>query len=161
MKKRKASGRPPKFREARRPITVTLPERTLQQLAAINADRARAIVKATAAATRLRPGKAPSVAVVEALPGQSVIVVGPSRRLREIEWLRLAEIAPGRHLLVLPSGTAIECLEVAVHDLLDRLPADEAYERSLLTELHNVLRRCRHQREFSKAEILLVRLAST
>ena len=44
------SGRPPKFRCARRPITVTLPEDTLARLASIDADRARAIAKATDAA---------------------------------------------------------------------------------------------------------------
>jgi hypothetical protein len=45
-------GRRPKFRGPRRPVTVTLPERTLATLAAIDADRARAIVKVTETACR-------------------------------------------------------------------------------------------------------------
>jgi hypothetical protein len=47
---KKKKGRPPKFRESRRPVTVTLPETTLARLAAINTDRAQAIVKAVGAA---------------------------------------------------------------------------------------------------------------
>src|SRR5690606_34115626 len=39
-------GRPPKFREPSGPVTVTLPNRTLAQLRRIDADRAKAIVKA-------------------------------------------------------------------------------------------------------------------
>ena len=36
-------GRPAKFAEPSRPVTVTLPERVLQLLAAVDADRAKAI----------------------------------------------------------------------------------------------------------------------
>jgi len=150
-------GRPPKFNEASRPITVTLPERTLQQLAAIHDDRARAIVKAAATTTRVHSGKAPSVEVVEASTGQAVIVIGPSRSLRQINWLQLAEIAPSRFLLIVPSGTAMEKLEVAVGDLLEHLPPSETYEHELLTELHAILRLRRRQQDLTKAEILLLR----
>ena len=158
MEKRKFSGRPPKFEEARRPITVTLPERTLQQLAAINPDRARAIVKATAMAIGFTAEDRPLVDVVEVRPKEAVIIVGPSKRLLEIEWLRLVEIAPARHLLVIPTGTSIEQLEVAVSDLLDRLTPEENYERELLTEVHRIIRQRRRLREVSKAEILLISL---
>ena len=156
MKKRTISGRPPKFEEARRPITVTLPERILQQLAALHSDRARAIVKATTLAIGFDSAEKPLVDLVEVRPGESVIIVGPSRRLEQVAWLRLVEIAPARHLLVIPTGTAIEQLEVAVDDLLERLGPDEKYERELLAELHRLLRQRRRQQEVSKAEILLV-----
>lgn len=158
MKTNKTSGRPPKFEEARRPVTVTLPERTLQQLAALNNDRARAIVKATTLAIGFESGERPLVDLVEVRPSEAIIVVGPSQRLGEIDWLRLVEIAPARHLLVIPTGTAIEQLEVAVGDLLERLTPDEKYEHELLTELHRVLRQRRRQQEVSKAEILLINI---
>lgn len=156
--KRISSGRPPKFEEARRPITVTLPERILQQLTALHTDRARAIVKATTLAIGFEKEERPLVDVVEVRPSEALIIVGPSKRLREIKWLRLVEIAPARHLLVIPSGTAIEQLEVAVDDLIDRLFPSEKYERELLTELYRILRERRRQQEVSKAEILLVHL---
>lgn len=157
MEKRKTSGRPPKFEEARRPITVTLPERILQQLAALHGDRARAIVKATTLAIGFNPDERPLVDVVEVRPREAIIIVGPSRRLQEISWLRLVEVAPARHLLVIPTGTAIEQLEVAVSDILDRLPPEEKYEFELLDELHRLLRQRRRQQDVSKAEILLIR----
>ena len=156
MERRKTSGRPPKFEEARRPITVTLPERILQQLAALHGDRARAIVKATTLAIGFNAEERPLVDMVEVRPGESVIIVGPSRRLQEIPWLRLVEVAPARHLLVIPTGTAIEQLEVAVSDILDRLTPEEKYEYELLGELHRLLRQRRRQQDVSKAEILFI-----
>ena len=158
MERRKSRGRPPNFDEARRPITVTLPERVLQQLAALHADRARAIVKATTFAIGFEKEERPLVDVVEVRPGEALIIVGPSKRLFEIKWLRLVEIAPARHLLVIPTGTTIEQLEVAIGDVLDRLPPEEQYERELLAELHRIIRHRRRQQEVSKAEILLINI---
>jgi hypothetical protein len=39
-------------------------------------------------------GERPLVDLVEVRPSEAVIIVGPSRRLLEIPWLRLVEIAP-------------------------------------------------------------------
>jgi hypothetical protein len=155
--KRASSGRPPKFEEARRPITVTLPERTLQQLAVIHADRARAIVKVTAAAIGFKSGNRPLVEIVEAYPGQAMIIVGPSKNLSGIAFLKQVEIAPSRFLLVIPTGTAIESLELTIADLLEHIPPEDAYEHELLTELNKVMRLRRRQQDVSKAEILLIR----
>jgi hypothetical protein len=157
-RKRLSSGRPPKFEEASRPITVTLPERTLQQLAVISTDRAKAIVKVTEVALGFKSGKKPLVDVVEAYPGQAMIIVGPSKRLREIDFLNLVEIAPARFLLSIPAGTGIESLELAIVDLLEHVSRDEeAYEHELLTELHKIMGHRRRQQDVSKAEILLIR----
>lgn len=153
----KPGGRPPKFDEPRRPITLTLPERTLRQLAAIDADRARAIVKVADAVVRKDTSRAKPVEIVEVAPGKGIILVGPSRCLREIPWLRLAEIAPTRYLLTITPGTAIESLEVALHDLVEELPAHEEHERSILEHLLALLRRLRRDEMISKAEMLFVR----
>src|SRR5215813_253062 len=96
-KTKNKNGRPPKFHEPRRPVTVTLPESTLARLASINADRARAIVKVTDAAMP-EGAKQEGVRVVEVSPGLGVIIVGPSQMLRKIQWLRLVEVAPTRFL---------------------------------------------------------------
>jgi hypothetical protein len=151
-----AGGRPPKFREPRRAVTVTLPERTLLQLAAVDPDRARAIVRVTESVVRedLPPGKL--VEVVEIEPGTGVILVGPSASLRRIPWLKLVEVAPARHLLVIPSGTPIDSLEVAVMDLLEDLPAAEEHERTILEELEVRIRQLRRSKKVSKAELLFV-----
>ena len=81
--------------------------------------------------------------------------MGPSSSLRQIEWLRLVEITPLRYLLVLPSGTAVEVLEVTIQDLLLNLEPDSR-ERVLLTELLNIIGHQRRRKSISKAELLFV-----
>ena len=149
-----AGGRPPKFMEESRPVTVTLPESTLRQLSSIHPDRAQAIVKATEAVLGSTPGGMKPVELVEVSPGLSVIVVGPCKSLRHIPWLQLVEITPARNLLIIPSGTAVDSLEVAILDLLENLPVSEAYEQNLLKELRNELGCLRRGRKISKAEII-------
>lgn len=152
-----SSGRPPKFREPRRPVTMTLPERVLDQLAAIDPDRARAVVKVTEAVTGIDPQHFKPVELVEMVPGKSLIVVGPSTTLREIPWIKLIEIAPARYLLTIPPGTSIEVLEVALRDLLHHpeLPKNER-ENAVLQEMLNLLGHQRRARRWSKAEILII-----
>jgi len=89
-------GRPPKFEGERRPVTTTLPESTLQQLEALDHDRARAILKPAAAATRPAKSRKPAVEAMTAFEGNAVIVVPPSKSLRSIKWLHLVGIAPSR-----------------------------------------------------------------
>ena len=111
-RKKNAGGRPPKYREARRPITVTLPERILQGLYAIHPDRCKAIVKCVETVMGTEKGYPfKRVELIEVIPGKALIVVGKSPSLQRIEWLRLVEIASFRYLLVLPSGMAVEALE--------------------------------------------------
>jgi hypothetical protein len=149
-------GRPPKFQEPRRPITVTLPENTLAQLAAIDPDRAKAIVKATKVAMPLDKKRHKPVELVEVFPGQSIIVIGPSRYLKKIKWLRLVELAPLRFLLTIPSGTAVDSLELAVIDLLQNLKRHEDWERSVLEALRDLMRNLRVENKLFKAELLFV-----
>jgi hypothetical protein len=149
-------GRPPKFQEPRRPITVTLPENTLAQLAAIDADRAQAIVKATNAAMPLEAKRYKPVELVEVMPGLGIILIGPSRYLQRIKWLRLVEIAPLRFLLTIPSGTAVDSLEIAIIDLLQNLEPHEEREKSILEGLRDLMRRLRLGGKLSKAELLFV-----
>jgi hypothetical protein len=148
-------GRPHKFEEACRPVTVTLPESTLARLAALDSDRARAIVKAVAA-TSPREEPPPLPEIVEVGPGVSVILVGPIRSLKRIEWLRLMQVAPARYLLMIPSGTSIDSLELAVIDLLENVEADDVGERSALQRLRDLIGTLRRKSELSKAELLLI-----
>jgi hypothetical protein len=154
-------GRPRKFSESSRPVTLTLPERTLSQLESLDSDRARAIVKATDAALRSGPGKESDakVEVVKVDGQKGIILVGPSRYLKKIPFLNLIEIAPTRFLLVIPTGTSIESLEVAVMELVQEIPEQDQYELSLLKELSRCLAHQRRNKNVSKAELLLVDVA--
>jgi hypothetical protein len=150
-------GRPPKFREPRHPVTMTLPERILDQLAEIDKDRACAVVKVTEAVVGTGKEHFNPVELIEMAPGKSLIVVGPSKALRKIPWLKMIEIATARYLLTIPSGTAIEVLEVALRDLFHS-PEWQEKEREAII-LHELLDLIGHQRRaqrLSKAEILVV-----
>jgi len=149
----RGSGRPPKFDEPCRPVTVTLPERTLEGLAAVDRDRARAIVTLVDSVLR-QDGSA--VEVVEVAPGAAIILVPPSRSLLQIPWLKLAEVKPGRYLLTIAPGTAIATLEVAILDLLEGLEPGEDYERRTLEELRQLIGTSRRQEKISKFEMLYV-----
>jgi hypothetical protein len=150
------SGRPPKFREPRRPVTVTLPESTLARLASIHPDRARAIVKATDTALALHGEQKAPVELVEIAPGVAIVTVGPSRLLPTIAGVRLIEIAPLRFLVSIPLGTSSDSLELAVIELIESVENVDDWERSLLSQLRDLLRRVRRRGDISKAEILFV-----
>jgi hypothetical protein len=148
-------GRPPKFKEPRRPITVTLPESTLTRLLAIDADRARAIVKATNAVMPADGKGRKPVELVEVIPGLGIIIVGPCRHLQKIKGLRLIELTPTRFLLTIPTGTAVESLELGVVDLLQNVKPEKG-ETRVLEELRDLMRHVRLAGKLSKAELLLV-----
>ena len=155
--KKSAVGRPPKFSEPRRPVTVTLPERTLSQLAAISADSARAIVKVTDAVAGGDQRRFHPVELVEMAPGKSLIVVGPSQALNSISFLKLIEIAPARYLLTIPPGMAVESLEVVLRDMLnDPNIHHDKREHAILLELMNLIGQQRRTKRMSKAEILII-----
>jgi hypothetical protein len=151
-----AGGRPPKFDEPRRPVTMTLPERTLARLATVDADRASAIVKLVDRALPTQESRGKLVELVEVAPGSAIILVVPSRCLRRIPFLKLAEVTPGRHLLTIDPGTSIESLEVATLDLLEGLPPIEDYERKILEELRQLIGASRRKRSIRKFEMLYV-----
>lgn len=157
IKKKDQGGRPPKFNEPCRPITVTLPKRILAQLEAIDADRARALVKVTDAVAGSRGGRFRPVELVEMARGKSLIVVGPSQALRQIPGLKLIEIAPARYLLTLTPGMPSESLEVALSDLLkDPAMQHNESELTILHELINLIGHQRRTKRISKAEILII-----
>ena len=140
-------------------MTLTLPESTLQALALLDRDRSRAIVKAVdASAGGARAAGRASVELVEVAPGAALIVVGPSDSLRNIPWLKLVEIAPSRHVLVVPEGTRPEVLELALLDQIEALPATETYERGLLGDLRALIRSLRQDRRIGKSELIVVSL---
>ncbi|MBI2838880.1 MAG: hypothetical protein HYX75_11225 [Acidobacteria bacterium] len=154
---RLSAGRPRKFAEPSRAVTVTLPVRILEMLTELNRDRARAIARATESA--LAPATRSSsmrVDVVEVAPEIGLIVVGPSRKLLRIPWLRLAEIAPGRHIITILPGTSIETLELAIGDILDDAVDSEEDEMATLRDLLAWIRTLRRAHHLTKAELLFV-----
>lgn len=157
---RHAGGRPRKFSEPSRPITLTLPATTLRQLQQIDSDRGRAIVKLAQNATWESSGREVRVEVVEISPDTGLVVIGPAPSLKKIHFLQLVEVAPARFLLALAPGHDFLQLEIALSDLVEDLPESGA-ERQLISKLLEYIRGFRKTESVSMAQILLLRLKST
>jgi hypothetical protein len=149
-------GRPAKFAEPSRPITVTLPERVLRLLQTVDSDRAKAIVKLVDSSLTRNGRALPAVSTIEIGSGKAVILVGHSEPLKRLPGLRLIEVAPARHLISIRPGTSIESLELAIHDLLEEQPQGQATDREILETLGRIIRKSRRAQSSAKEEILFV-----
>ena len=155
MPHRHQGGRPPKYNEPSRPITVTLPDSTLEQLAAIDPDRGKAIV-------RLAQNMVDSqrewngVELAQAGGSGAIILVGRCPALERVSFLHLIEVAPGRHLLALEQNHDFESLELAVQDLLDEEATLSPGDLHVLKSLRTLIGQLRRANRFSLAEILLI-----
>jgi hypothetical protein len=96
------------------------------------------------------------VELVEVAPGVGIILVGPSRYLEQIKFLRLVEIAPMRYLLTIPLGTPVDSLELAVVDLLENVKSLDERERFILEQLRDLMRTLRLGDKLYKAELLFI-----
>ena len=155
--RKKSGGRPRKFSEPSRPITLTLPERTLRELRHINPDPGHAIVKLMSWALQNGGEEKPLVEIVKTSTDMGIIVVGPSKTLSHIRFLHLVEVAPARYLLALDSGYDFKNLEIALTDLLDDVPLADKRERELMTQLLQHIKRLRRSETMSRAEILFAK----
>jgi hypothetical protein len=158
MDRKPASGRPPKYDEPSRPVTVTLPDSVLEGLRSIHADRGQAIVKLTEMALRQDAGAPPAVEVIKVAAGFGLIVVGPTSLLSKIPFLHLVEVSPQRFILALERGHDFRSLELAISDLISDSPGIPEREQDLLNRLVEEIRKLRKNAKVSMAEILLVSL---
>jgi hypothetical protein len=112
------------------------------------------VIDAASAATS---STEPAVEVVETERGIDYVLVRSNKTLKQLPWLRLVEVTPSRYLLALPSGMAVESLEVGIIDLLDKLAPEEEYERNMLLRLRELFKHQRLGRSVSRAEILFIK----
>ncbi len=138
-------GRPRKFLEPSRAVTLTLPEPVIAALAAIDEDLSRAVVRVVQPAL----GKAPSPAAELAPFGRhAVIVVRPSRALERRTGLLLVPLPDGRALISFEESHTIADLELQLQDLLDD-PGLAAGDRRIFEEVAGYLRDARRARGVS------------
>lgn len=155
-------GRPAKFDEPSRPVTITLPDRILDCLKEIDADRALAIVKAVEAVLgHASPSRNEAVRELRFDKNEKLLTIADNGLLRSIPWLTMVEIAPGRHLLSLKKGTSIEKLEVTLCDILDAQPNAAPSERRTLERLVECIRTPRRNRALRTEEILVIRTVAS
>jgi hypothetical protein len=145
-----------KTNELKRVVTIALSEKTLSVLETCDRDLAQAIEKVTDRASQRAFPEGSSYEVVKVAPHKSVFIVGSNTHLAKIHWIKLVEVAPGRNLITIPSGTSLESLEVAVLELIENMPSDGIMDQALLKEFCKYVGRLRRNEKISTVEILLV-----
>ena len=157
-RRKNAGGRPPKYAEHSRPVTVTLPQSVLKGLRRIDKDRGSAIVKLTKDVMTTGGVARPLVEVIEMAAGTGLLVVAESPTLRRIPFLHLVEVAPMRLLLSLEPGHDFRSLELAITDALEAVPGTERAEREMIEQVLVQIRRARQEERATMAGILMVNL---
>ena len=109
-------GRPRKFSEPSRPVTLTLPQRVIDALEAADHDLSRSIVRL---AQPLMTGPPGPPAELSIFGRRAVIVVNPSRALEERTGIVLVPLADGRALMSLDESTTIPEIELTLREALD------------------------------------------
>lgn len=150
-------GRKPKFKEPSSSITITLPDRILKQLQTIDADRAKAIVKCVDNTLGMKP-RHNNIEIIQISEKEGVMVVGPCKVLESVPWIKLIEIAPCRYLVSQPIGTSIESLEIALIDILERMPEEPSEEREMLKSIRHQIKQQRENEAIHTREILLMNM---
>ena len=153
---KKTVGRPRKFEEPSRPVTVTLPASVLRKLALLNEDRARAIAQAVEGAVADETAATCPLQLVEVFKNQSLITISDCPALDCVTWLRRVKIAPGRYLLAIPPGMPTESLEVALVDLLDEKQRLSDTEFEVIRRLRECLAFNRRRNRMVKGELIFI-----
>lgn len=118
-------GRPRKFTEPSRAITLTLPEHVIGTLDEIDHDLSRAVVRLVQPHVASRPH--PPAELVS-FGSRAVIVVNPTRTLEQRTGVMLIPLSDGRALVSLDDSTTANGLELMIQDALEEkdLPPDDA-----------------------------------
>jgi hypothetical protein len=109
-------GRPRKFIGPSRPVTLTLPERVIDALTAVDADLSRAIVRLAQPVLNGRP-HAPAELVT--FGRHSVIAVQPSKTLEKRTGVNLLHLPDGRALISFDRSMTIPGLELLIADAIE------------------------------------------
>jgi hypothetical protein len=135
---RRGRGRPRKFAEPTRAVTLTLPESVLATLTAVHKDISRAIVQLT---VRRRRHKHPLAELVT-FGGNAVITVRPTPSLEKRAGVQLVPLPDGRALISFAQPQTVPELELTLNDALED-PALEPDDRELFEEIVHILKDAR------------------
>src|SRR5688572_29153579 len=102
-------GRPRKFGRPSRAVTLTLPEDVIATLQGIDPDLSRAVVRAM---QTLAPREPAAPAELASYGNRSVILVPPSRVLRERTGVELVPLSDGRALISMDDRHSMPKLEL-------------------------------------------------
>jgi hypothetical protein len=118
-------GRPRKFGQPSRAVTLTLPEGIIKALEGVDRDLSRAIVRVAQPEMAKRPHPAAELASFGRF---AVIVVTPTKTLEKRTGVLLVPLSDGRALIAFDESMTAARLELKIQDELDDhdLPEDDA-----------------------------------
>jgi hypothetical protein len=133
-------GRPRKFMQPSRAVTLTLPENVIAALEAVDNDLSRAVVRVSQREMTKRPHPAAELAVFGRF---AVIVVNPTRTLEQRTGVLLVPLSDGRALISFDETMTAARLELKIEDELEdrALPSEDALVFASIRELLRETRR--------------------
>jgi hypothetical protein len=141
-------GRPRKFATPSRAITLTLPEDVIDVLGTIDADISRAVVRLVQPELASRPHKPAELA---SFGRHAVILVKPTRTLKDRVGVELVPLPDGRALISFGQATTIAELELKIADALDDRRLTRA-DRATFEAIAEILRTARRSNEVTLLE---------
>jgi hypothetical protein len=151
-------GRPQKYGQPARAVTVTLPESVLASLHAVDADLGRAIVELVERRTSSRAAPL-RAAEITSYGRHAVIIVTPAKALKRLPGVQLVPVGSGRCLIALEPPYSIPRLELDIRDLLTQ-PDLAGAERQALEGVADILRGARASRDVTPEERTIIVLKS-
>jgi hypothetical protein len=141
---RRPRGRPRKFAEPSRAVTLTLPEETLARLATLDSDISHAIVRLSRRGRSPAPPREP--AELTAFGRRAVITIRPTPALERRAGIDLIPLPNGRALISFDQPKTIPDLELTLNDALeDRTLSGE--ERQVFESIRAILKDARRSNE--------------
>ena len=133
-------GRPRKFMQPSRAVTLTLPENVIAALGAVDHDLSRAVVRVSQREMTKRPHPPAELA---AFGRFAVIVVNPTRTLEQRTGVLLVPLSDGRALISFDETMTAARLELKIEDELEdrALPPEDALVFASIRELLRETRR--------------------
>lgn len=147
-------GRPRKFMQPSRAVTLTLPESVIAALESVDHDLSRAVVRISQREITKRPHPPAELAI---FGGRAVIVVNPTRTLERRTGVLLIPLSDGRALISFDESMTAARLELKIQDELEdrALPSEDAQIFASISELLKDARRSKSVSLRQKSIILL------
>jgi len=136
---RRPRGRPKKFDEPTRVISMTLPESVIDRLSQTHVDLGRAVVSLIEGKTSQRVRPAAELVV---FGNHAVISVRPSPSLEERVGVQLVPLPDGRALISFDNPKTIADLELSISDALDDTALNKD-DRAIFESIRSILREAR------------------
>jgi hypothetical protein len=150
-------GRPRKFAEPSRAVTLTLPEQVITALSGIDPDLSRAVVRLAQSDLAQQP-HAP--AELASFGRSAVIVVNPTRTLEDRTGVTLIPLSDGRALISFDDAMTAARLELSVRDVLED-PALTPEDERIFAAIANILTTARRSRNVTLRQRQVIVLEST